>query len=129
MEDEQKEEVKPKPKPKPKPVMLPVKVLGRKGPSVLVQWMDGETYHRGYLPAGKIGDEVDKKELAKAVPYGLPWENYIVLKELTPESIANQLRKRGVWTYEDLNIKVLQRVSKGFDIGKFLAMAGKEAKK
>ena len=40
-------------------------------------------------------------ELAMAIPYGLPWEDIVALAA-TPEIIAHELRRRGIWTAEDL---------------------------
>lgn len=114
---------------KPEPVMVPVKPLGQEGTSVLVEWMsEGQIYHRGYIPAGKLKDNlVDEKVLAKAVPFGLPWEE-IVNVTATAESIANDLRRHNVWKYEDISASAMNKVNRAFHPGEFMQKA-KEASK
>lgn len=40
---------------------------------------------------------VDSDDLALAIPYGLPWEEMV-----KHPAIADQLRSRGIYTYQDL---------------------------
>jgi hypothetical protein len=109
----------------PIPERIAVKVIGVKGGSALVEWHEvhnGEPwYHRAYIPIGRVEGEtgtVDAQDLAGGIPYGLPWENYIVITA-TPERIANELRKRGVWCWLDINNVALDDVNRAFDRGDF----------
>jgi len=84
--------------------MIPVKVVARQGQSLLVEWMaDNGRYQRGYLPKSDVIDnEADPSKLALAIPFGIDWSN--CLPEITPpspESIANELRRAGIWSLED----------------------------
>lgn len=78
-------------------------VVRRKGLAVLVQWLDDDgKLRRGKLPPDVVRDgEVDEDQLAMALPYGEPWEELIELST-TAEDVADELRRRGVWTLEDL---------------------------
>ena len=82
MEDEAKE--------KPKPI--PVKVIGTKGASSLVEW-EGQ---RGYVPASSVKDGmVSPATLKRSVPYGVPWDDLA-------EGLAVRMRSVGIWTTENL---------------------------
>jgi hypothetical protein len=82
--------------------MMQVKVVTRQGASVLVEWSDNGMLRRASLPAGSIVDNaVDDTELGYAVAYGLPWESMLAFR-VTPERIADALRRHGIWTAGDL---------------------------
>ena len=131
-------EAQPAPEPEPAPVarkprarMVDVHVIRAKAGSALVQWLDaGGMYHRGYLPTASVVDgAADLNELEKAIPYGLPFEDYIEITA-TPQSIANELRKRGVWTFEDLsNMSVVMKTNQAFSLKDFMQKAKEEAGK
>lgn len=76
----------------------------------LVQWADfsdNAIIRRAELPSdlvillGNGQAAVDRGDLLDAAPYGVAWEALITL-EATPAMIAAELRRRGIWTYEDL---------------------------
>jgi hypothetical protein len=48
---------------------------------------------------------VDSEQLAMGIPYGVEWEEYLQDYLFSKESIANSLRKQGIWTLEDYNSK------------------------
>ena len=75
---------------KAKPV--PVRVVGTKGDSALVEW----DLKRGYVPASSVKDgAVSPVTLKRAVPYGIPWDDL-------SEGLAEAFRSVGLWTKEDL---------------------------
>jgi len=122
--EEEKSEVKKKEKPKP----ITVKVVGIKGESALVEWIDEGKYKRAFVPKGKIKDSaVDPAVLAKGIVYGLSWEDFVEI-ETSPEKIANELRRHGIWRLEDMNMQVLQKASIAINLGDFLNKAQKETK-
>ena len=129
--DEEKESVIEEPvKRPPRKRMVDVRVIQAKAGSSLVQWLDNKgLHHRGFLPTDSIENGMaDLNELDKAIPFGLPWEDYIKVIA-TPESIANELRRRGVWTMGDLsNISAVIKANQAFALGDFMATA-KEASK
>jgi len=115
---------------RPRP-RLPVRVVGRQGASALVEWIDAEgMYRRAYVPLDRVRDNtVESRDLERGIPYGLPWEQWITI-EVTPESIANDLRRRGVWTWADINNHAaLLAANKAFDQGDFLRRVKQEVSK
>ena len=108
---------------------IPVKVVGVKDGSALVEWDDGRL-HRAYIPEKQIKDGVVAPAVLKrGIPYGLPWEQYVVPVPLAPEDIADQLRRRGIWDLEHLDVRALQRINQAFDLGQFIQKAKQEARK
>lgn len=82
-----------------------VNIVERVGQSLVVQWNDDEGIHRSIIPEELVnGNVVDKKSLSMAIPYGVDWANVFdeIMNEVTPEVVATELRKRGIWTVEDL---------------------------
>ena len=127
--DEQQEQAEEKPKAKPPDPRLPVKLIAHKDGSALVEWIGEDGYyHRVYVPLSKLDKgTVASKDLAKGIPYGEQWEDYIEITA-TPESIANELRRMGVWCWQDIRNDVLDVVNKAFDKGEFLRRVNQEAK-
>lgn len=109
---------------------LPVRLVAHKDESILVEWIDGENmYHRAYVPLAKLKEgTVASKDLAKGIPYGLPWEEWIEV-EVTPESIANEMRRWGVWCWSDITNSALDAVNRAFDRGAFVRRVNQEVNK
>ena len=129
--DEKQEQAEEAPKkaasPEPR---LPVRLVAHKDGSALVEWIDeAGMYRRVYVPLEKLDKgTVVSKDLAKGIPYGLPWEDYIEVTA-TPEHIANELRRMGVWCWQDINNAALEAANRAFDKGAFLRLVNQEAKK
>jgi len=72
---------------------------------VLIEWLwPNGCSARGYVPAEVVLDgRVERDSLDAAAPYGAPWEELIDLQGLTPERVANELRRQNVWTAADLD--------------------------
>lgn len=114
-------------KAKPKPV--PVKVVGEKGESALVEYQVDGMYRRRYVPRKSVKDgAVSPITLGKGVVYGLPWEDFIEITA-TPESVANKLRQRGVWYIEDMTHSAILHARLAFDYGDFISRAKQEVDK
>jgi len=81
------------------------KIIKRSQQSTLIEWIDKDNmYRRGFLPSDKVDDEgfvSSATQLSYAIPYGDDWESLIAIKA-TPASVANELRKSGIWTIHDL---------------------------
>ena len=120
MTDEEQKQAEAKQESRPEP-RVPIRLVGHKGESALVEWLDAEGgYRRVYVPLAKVKQgTVASKDLDRGVPYGLPWEDFIEI-EATPASIANELRRMGAWHREDLTNNVLDLANKAFDRGAFL---------
>jgi len=79
-----------------------VKIIQRQGQAALVEWIDDGVTRRSTVPSAVIQKRrVPTAELKRGIPYGEPWEELIELKA-TPEILAAELRRRGIWTVEDL---------------------------
>jgi hypothetical protein len=83
--------------------MQTVKVISEIGnTAALVEWYDGTALHRVTLPCELVrGDSVDEADLERGIPYGVAWETALQ-STATPEAIANELRRCGIWTGDDL---------------------------
>jgi len=127
--DEQQEQEQEQPKAKPPDPRLPVRLVAHKDGSALVEWLDPDGYHRAYVPMDRLKDgTVGAKDLERGIPHGLAWEEWIEVTA-TPEHIANELRRRGVWTWEDMNNAALDAVNRAFDKGAFLRLVNQEVNK
>ena len=79
-----------------------VKIVQRQGKATLVEWIDDGVTRRSTVPSAVIEKgRVPTAELKRGIPYGEPWEELIEL-HATPENLAAELRRRGIWTVEDL---------------------------
>lgn len=123
-------EAEKQPKAKPPDPRLPVRLVAHKDGSALVEWIDeAGMYCRVYVPLDKLDrGTVASKDLAKGIPYGLPWEQWIEI-QATPERIANELRRMGIWCWQDMSNAALDAVNRAFDKGAFLRQVNQEVSK
>ncbi len=114
---------------KKKPEPVPVRVVGEKGESSLVEYQVDGMYQRRYVPKKSVKDgAVSPITLGKGIVYGLPWEDFIEITA-TPESVANKLRQRGVWYIEDMIHSAIVHARVAFDYGDFISRAKREVDK
>lgn len=113
---------------------MEVKIIARDGHSALIEWVDNGKLYRGILPIASIrGDSyVTETELKRAAPYGIAWEEVVILKA-TSEQLAQNLRKRGLWTAQDVYGQPEQAQSAimatyGIDYHTLLKIANQEVK-
>jgi len=105
-----------------------VSVIRQRGQAALVEWVDSEGAHRATIPASAIHKgHASQDELEYGIPYGAPWEDLIALAA-TPDTIAAELRRRGIWTKEDLfsqpNVAVgAIQAAYGFDLAALIKAA------
>ena len=91
--------------------MVKVKVIQQKGQAALVEWIAEEGARRATIPASTIvKGQVSQDELEYGIEYGEPWEELITISA-TPETIAEELRRCGIWTKEDLESRPTQVLS------------------
>lgn len=82
-----------------------VTIIGTNGASALVEWQEAGRQQRAWLPAITVVDgRCDSEELARAIPVGVDWTEYI--SEFGPADIANQLTRRGIWTKADFKARL-----------------------
>lgn len=106
------------------PVLVPVKIVGSKDKSTIVQTAD---FRRYYVPASKVKDnQVEQSVLDKGILYGIPWEQYI--DGITADSLALMLRQAGIYTLADLNVRDRQLIRIGTNtIGRVVRTAAGRA--
>lgn len=83
---------------------VPVRIVHRKGPDALIEWLDGDEVRRATVPAAEISSESTHPDPGSGAPYGLDWESLVVF-EATPARLARELRRRGIWTLDDLRAR------------------------
>ena len=113
---------------------MEVKIIAVDGRSTLIEWVDNGIVYRGILPSSSIrGDGfVYKKELKRAAPYGIPWEEVVILKA-TSELLAQNLRQAGIWTAQDVydhpeKVQGVIMATYGIDYHTLLRIANQEVK-
>ncbi len=93
-----------------RPRMVKCRLIHHEGEASLVEWVTGRgVCHRAIIPSeevdiitlGLTGVMVSEDVLAVGIPYGLPMEEFIEIS-VTPKMLANELRRAGIWTYQDL---------------------------
>lgn len=103
-----------------------VTVISSQGQASLVEWVDGVGRpRRAFVPTAAIVDSrcVDP---AAGIPYGDAWESVIGTLAVTPDVVADELRRRGLWTKDDarrnptLVMSALQ-AAYGLDLARLLA--------
>ncbi len=110
-----------------------VKIVGRVEGAALIQWPDGEDYKRAFVPPETLQEgQVDETVLEAAIPYGVPWEDFLDIKALTPKRIAREMRRIGIWTIDDLRAKgpIAKQAVWGaiqFDLGALIRAVEEEA--
>ena len=78
-----------------------VEAISIKDKTTLVQYLDGGTLRKVYIPTSKfVKGKVEESVLQKGVPYGLAWDK-VELPEITGEEISAELHKHNIWTAEE----------------------------
>jgi len=90
---------------------IKVKIIQKKGQAALVEWIADDGAHRATIPVemihkGQVEDEI----LGCGIEYGERWQELITISA-TPESIAAELRRCGIWTRDDLETRPTQALS------------------
>ena len=89
----------------PVPVLVQVRIIEAKGKSALVEWDDGHL-HRAYVPVESLNGKLCPDDILREAPaYGVPWELLLDLSEITPEAVADALRRKWIWTTEDAHTR------------------------
>lgn len=83
-----------------------VKILGRKGSRYTVEYGEGLSKKRVYLPVQTVreidGEYYSAIEPNLGIPYGLPWADIARELKFSPERLEEELHKEGIWEYSDL---------------------------
>lgn len=81
----------------------PVRIIRRKGGYALVQWVKDEVSERAWVPLDIVDESGTSAEVEgpeRGVPYGESWSRHITA-EISPRVIEQELKRRGIWTFED----------------------------
>lgn len=110
---------------------ISVNVIWRKGEQALVEWYEAGNPRRAFVLSSSISDDGYCSDPASGIPYGADWESLIVLN-VTPQTIALELRKRGIWTADDLRTRPGEAIGAlqtayGLDLAALLRAATKES--
>ena len=82
----------------------PVLVVRETGGTALVQWHDGERMRRACVPSTEVvGGHVKAETLGQGVQVGVDWEA-LGGEGVTARALAEELRRVGVWTADDLHV-------------------------
>ena len=84
----------------------PVTILADQGEVALVEYIRAGLPYRVYLPMVLLEHTADGvygslENLNRGMPYGEPWET-LPIGNVGAETIAGELRRRGIWTAQDL---------------------------
>ena len=85
-----------------------VQIIRRKSEYALVEWEVDGTLQRAWVPYSKIIGQVDTGNIVEVElpgewpPYGERWDLLYEISQVTPELLDRELRRRGIWTIEDL---------------------------
>jgi len=114
-----------------------VRIIRRKNGTCLIEWMVGENTFRGWVPDSEVSDISGTTGLVEqpdvAVPYtGAPWRE-LASMTATPIDLERELRRRGIWTIEDLraNPNIAQAAIQsvyGYDLAALLNNAARHEK-
>ena len=126
MTDEPQETTEPTPEPKPEPPRVRVRVISERDKSVLIQTDD---FRRYYAPASKVRDgTIAQADLDKCPLYGIPWEDYLGLGDVTADALALMLRQARIYTLDDLQVRDRQLIRIGTNtIGRVVRDAAERA--
>lgn len=81
-----------------------VTVVRSKGGKSLVEWTYAQRLHRSWVPMGDVvkdGDGYRVEKPSAGVPYGHNFAK-LLTPSATPDAIDAELKRRGIWTIEDL---------------------------
>lgn len=111
---------------------MDITIIKEQGQAVLVERVDNGVPRRYIVPRECVyGVSVAPDVLSAGIEYGVPWEE-LWSPQVTPEAVATALRRRGLWTVEDLRrepgkaVAALQSVY-GLDLSTLLAIAERAA--
>lgn len=83
------------------------RVIAQRGQAALVEWSDVAGLHRSIIPLEQVhlSFDIDYAQLTAGIPFGVAWEEI----DFGPDRavrIAEELRRHGIWTRDDLQRKL-----------------------
>lgn len=103
-----------------------VSVISTQGQACLIEWVDGVGRpRRAFVPAAAV---IDSRCVGPAagLAYGDDWEGILGTLSVTPDAVADELRRRGIWTREDARrnptmVMSALQAAYGLDLARLLA--------
>lgn len=83
---------------------VPLKLIGNRGASALVQWSAKGREHRALLPQSAVADgAASAADLSAGVPMSADWMGMwnAVADRLAPKAVEAELQRNNIWTVED----------------------------
>ena len=79
-----------------------VSTVKLQGQSALVEWRDGKTPKRAFVPRDEVRYGKCKQGVLDAgIPYGVDWAACLKKVSVTPEQVDAALKNAGYWTPDD----------------------------
>jgi len=105
---------------------IPVQVIAAKGDSVVIEVEGPQRY---YVPKSTVmNGHVTADVIANGIEYGVHWEDYLDLSDITVDVLASRLRRNGIWTLDDLKQRDRKLLNLATNlIGKAVQQAAKRA--
>lgn len=103
----------------PRAEPVKVKLVRVQGQSALIQWHDGQTLQRAYIPHKLLyreegrryrSDEYLAHKPEQGIPHGMPWGDLVRLTA-TPDKVEAALHSNGIFTAEDLETNHVQALA------------------
>lgn len=92
------------PKPREMNEVIEVRAITKKGGMMLAQWEQDDRLHRAWFRDSdmtKIGESYYVVDPHVGIPYGFDFTELVELKT-TPKVLDRELKRRGIWTLDDL---------------------------
>lgn len=83
-----------------RPPSVPVSVIASIGQSAIVQWMEGDDYHKSTIPASEVQDGHAHRDVLEAGEDPFTWES-AGLRPISVEEQAQALRKARIFDPDD----------------------------
>jgi len=119
--------------------LISCQVVRRKSDLALVEWEQDGAPKRAWATPSMVVEQVENSKSVvvrnpdEGVPYGERWQDLLPNPQVTPETIDRELKRRGIWTIDDLQANpnlartCLQRAY-GLDLGVLLTAASRKQK-
>lgn len=81
--------------------------IRNKGGKTLVEWTYAQRLHRSWIPSDAVqqdGEEYRVERPSAGIPYGHNFAKLLTISA-TPDAIDAELKRRGIWTIEDLRAR------------------------
>jgi len=104
---------------------MKVRLISKQRQAALIEWWSEEddNYFRSVVPLNSLqgeGDGLQCDMAEQGIPQGVPWSEISIDRMFNPHVLEKELRRVGVWSYEDINNNpqaVVNALQKAMGIG------------